>query len=46
MPTNLYGYGDNYDLKDSHVIPGLIKKFHLAKTLKKKKGICMGHGKT
>ena len=37
MPTNLYGYGDNYDLKDSHVIPGLIKKFHLAKTLKKKR---------
>ena len=27
MPTNLYGYGDNYDLKDSHVIPGLIKNF-------------------
>tara|TARA_B100000575_G_scaffold278511_1_gene265901 strand:- start:811 stop:1788 length:978 start_codon:yes stop_codon:yes gene_type:complete len=45
MPTNLYGYGDNYDLKDSHVIPGLIKKFHLAKTLKKKKVFVWGSGK-
>ena len=45
MPTNLYGYGDNYDLKDSHVIPGLIKKFHLAKTLKKKKVFVWGTGK-
>jgi GDP-L-fucose synthase len=31
MPTNLYGPGDNYDLKDSHVLPALIRKFHLAK---------------
>ncbi len=31
MPSNLYGYGDNYDLNNSHVIPALIKKFHLAK---------------
>ncbi|MEZ4922723.1 MAG: GDP-L-fucose synthase [Crocinitomicaceae bacterium] len=31
MPTNLYGPNDNYDLKNSHVLPALIKKFHLAK---------------
>ena len=31
MPTNLYGAGDNYDLKNSHVLPALLKKFHLAK---------------
>ena len=31
MPTNLYGPGDNFDLKTSHVLPALIKKFHEAK---------------
>ena len=31
MPTNLYGPGDNYHSKNSHVIPALIKKFHEAK---------------
>ena len=31
MPTNLYGNGDNYDLKNSHVLPALIRKFHEAK---------------
>lgn len=31
MPTNLYGPGDNYDLRNSHVLPALIRKFHLAK---------------
>ena len=31
MPTNLYGIGDNYDLKNSHVLPALIRKFHEAK---------------
>ena len=31
MPTNLYGPGDNFDLLDSHVLPALIRKFHLAK---------------
>lgn len=31
MPTNLYGPGDNYDLDNSHVLPALIRKFHLAK---------------
>lgn len=31
QPANLYGYGDNFDLKTSHVLPALIKKFHIAK---------------
>jgi GDP-L-fucose synthase len=31
MPTNLYGPNDNFDFKSSHVIPGLIAKFHNAK---------------
>jgi len=31
MPTNLYGPGDNFDLKTSHVLPALIKKAHEAK---------------
>lgn len=32
MPTNLYGPGDNYHAENSHVIPGLMRKFHEAKT--------------
>jgi len=35
MPTNLYGPNDNYDLKHSHVLPALIRKFHEAKIGKK-----------
>jgi len=31
MPTNLYGPRDNFDLTSSHVLPALIRKFHLAK---------------
>lgn len=31
MPTNLYGPGDNYDLKNSHVLPALLRKFNEAK---------------
>ena len=31
MPTNLYGPNDNYDLKNSHVLPALLRKFHSAK---------------
>lgn len=31
MPTNLYGPNDNYDLLNSHVLPAMIRKFHLAK---------------
>jgi GDP-L-fucose synthase len=33
MPTNLYGPGDNYNLETSHVLPALIRKFHLGKCL-------------
>ena len=31
MPTNLYGYFDNFDLKTSHVLPAMLRKFHEAK---------------
>ncbi|TXD48986.1 MULTISPECIES: GDP-L-fucose synthase family protein [unclassified Polaribacter] len=31
MPTNLYGYFDNFDLQTSHVLPAMIRKFHEAK---------------
>jgi GDP-L-fucose synthase len=31
MPTNLYGLNDNYDLNNSHVLPALIHKAHMAK---------------
>lgn len=34
MPTNLYGPGDNYHLENSHVLPAMIRKFHLAKLAK------------
>lgn len=33
MPTNLYGSNDNFNLETSHVLPALIRKFHLAKML-------------
>jgi len=35
MPTNLYGPNDNYDLYNSHVLPALIRKFHLGTLLEK-----------
>ena len=44
MPTNLYGPGDNYDLKNCHVVPALIKKIHLAKKFKKKSITLWGDG--
>lgn len=31
MPTNLYGPNDTFDLSDSHVVPAMIRRFHLAK---------------
>ena len=31
MPTNLYGYFDNFDLQSSHVLPAMLRKFHEAK---------------
>ena len=33
MPTNLYGYNDNFDLEKSHVLPALIRKMHIGKAL-------------
>lgn len=36
MPANLYGPHDNFNLETSHVIPALIRKFHLAKLLRNK----------
>jgi GDP-L-fucose synthase len=33
MPTNLYGPNDNFDLEKSHVLPALIRKIHLSKSL-------------
>jgi GDP-L-fucose synthase len=37
MPTNLYGLNDNFNLETAHVLPALIRKFHLAKLLKERK---------
>ena len=37
MPTNLYGENDNFDLENSHVLPALLKKIHLAKLLSENK---------
>jgi len=33
MPTNLYGHGDNYNLEASHVLPAMMRKFHLGKCM-------------
>jgi GDP-L-fucose synthase len=45
MPTNLYGTGDNYHPRDSHVIPGLIRRFHEAKIQNKDSVIIWGTGR-
>jgi GDP-L-fucose synthase len=45
LPSNLYGPGDNYDLKNSHVIPALIKKFHNAKKKRSPHVVIWGTGK-
>ncbi len=44
MPTNLYGPGDNYDLKSSHVVPALLRKFHEAKERGDKEVVVWGTG--
>ncbi|MEQ1717485.1 MAG: GDP-L-fucose synthase [Hyphomicrobium sp.] len=44
MPTNLYGPGDNYDLKTSHVIPALIRKAHQAKSRGARDFVIWGSG--
>ncbi len=45
MPTNLYGQGDNYHPDHSHVIPGMIRKFHDAKNSKSTHVELWGTGK-
>tara|TARA_B100001121_G_scaffold107330_1_gene94708 strand:- start:13108 stop:14046 length:939 start_codon:yes stop_codon:yes gene_type:complete len=45
QPANLYGVGDNFDLKSSHVLPALVKKFVLAKLKKKRTVEVWGTGK-
>jgi len=44
MPTNLYGPGDNYHSENSHVVPGLIRRFHEAKAKDQETVIVWGTG--
>ena len=44
MPTNLYGPGDNYHPQNSHVLPGLIRRFHEAKIKNEEYVTCWGSG--
>jgi GDP-L-fucose synthase len=44
MPSNMYGLQDNFDLRTSHVLPALIRKFHEAKSAGEKTVICWGTG--
>ena len=44
MPTNLYGPGDNYHLENSHVIPALLRKAHIAKENKADNLVMWGTG--
>ena len=44
MPTNLYGPGDNYDLNNSHVVPALIHKMHVAKIAGASEVVLWGSG--
>lgn len=44
MPTNLYGPGDNYHPDNSHVIPALIRKFHVARQSGAKVAVIWGTG--
>ncbi len=43
MPTNMYGPNDNYNLETSHVLPALIRKFHLAKLLRNREFDLLRH---
>jgi GDP-L-fucose synthase len=45
LPVNLYGPGDNFDPKSSHVIPALVKKFIDAKVNNEKEVVVWGSGK-
>jgi len=44
MPTNMYGYGDNYNLNTSHVLPALIRKMHEAKEANAEEMVVWGSG--
>lgn len=44
MPTNLYGPGDNFHPENAHVIPALIRRFHLAKENHDKEVVIWGSG--
>jgi GDP-L-fucose synthase len=44
MPTNLYGPGDNYHAEMSHVIPGLLRRFHEAKEAGAERVVIWGTG--
>jgi len=44
MPTNLYGFGDNYHPENSHVLPALIRKFHEAKENNSNEVVIWGSG--
>ena len=44
MPTNLYGPGDNFHPENSHVMPGLIRRFHEAKENNDPTVTCWGDG--
>lgn len=44
MPTNLYGPGDNYHPKNSHVLPALIRRFHEAKLANQPEVVAWGTG--
>ena len=44
MPTNLYGPGDNYHSKNSHVVPALIRRFHEAKMASSNEVVVWGSG--
>ena len=45
MPSNLYGPGDNYHTRNSHVVPALIRRFHEAKVKNEKSVIVWGSGR-
>lgn len=45
MPTNLYGYQDNYHPENSHVLPALIRRFHEAKMNQQDEVVIWGTGK-
>ena len=44
MPTNLYGFGDNFHPENSHVVPGLIRRFHEARCSSQSSVVVWGAG--